>query len=257
MLSVAVSVSAFHGIAPHVADMRSSSSIVMASNPADASIVEKGYMYDNPLAPPGMGREFINAKDVRKPLEEFAGCSAELQVGTFIKGEPLVPWDPFSFTKLSKVSANNPDVAWLREAELKHCRVCMLAFVGILVTASGKHWPGDTFAAATEAGWPNALAAIQKTNPGIVAQGVAAIGIYEGYSFGKNRGRWDGLWFGEREGSGIVPGDYGFDPLGLMPTDPKAAQMMRNKELANGRLAMLAVMGIFSGYMATGNPYLF
>jgi len=155
------------------------------------------------------------------------------------------------------VSANNPDVAWLREAELKHGRVCMLAFVGILVTASGKHWPQETFAAATEAGWPNALGAIQKSNPGIVGQAVAAIGIIEGWSFGRISGRWDGLWFGEREGSPISPGDLGFDPLGLMPTDPKAALNMRNKELANGRLAMLAVMGIFFGYLNTGNAALF
>jgi len=182
---------------------------------------------------------------------------AELQVGDYLSGKPLEAWDPFSFTLLSKVSANNPDVAWLREAELKHCRVCMLAFVGILVTASGKHWPAETFTAATEAGWPNALAAIQKSNPGIVAQAIGAIGIIEGYSFGRISGRWDGLWFGEREGSPIVPGDLGFDPLGLMPNDPKAAELMRTKELANGRLAMLAVMGIFTGYLNTGDASLF
>lgn len=243
------------GMITHAAGVRAH--VTMASNPADASVVEKGYMYDNPLAPPDMGREFINAKDVRKPLEAYAGLSAEMQVGDYIAEKPLMAWDPWSLSKLSKVSANNPDVAWLREAELKHCRICMLAFVGILVTASGKHWPGETFATATQAGWPNALGAIAKTNPGIVAQAVAAIGIYEGYSFRKTQGRWDGLWFGEREGSGIVAGDYGFDPLGLMPTDPKAAELMRGKELANGRLAMMAVMGIFSGYLATGNADLF
>lgn len=255
LVSVVSATTAFGGLTPHVADVRSR--VVMSSNSADAGIVEKGYMYDNPLAPPGMGREFINAKDVRKPLEEYAGSSAELQVGAFLSGKELEVWDPWSLTKLSKVSANNPDVAWLREAELKHCRVCMLAFVGILVTASGKHWPGETFAAATDAGWPNALGAIQKSNPGIVAQGVAAIGIIEGWSFGKTSGRWDGLWFGEREGSGVEPGDYGFDPLGLMPNDPVAAMKMRNKELANGRLAMMAVMGIFFGYLNTGDPTIF
>lgn len=227
---------------------------MMAGRAGDAA-EPKGYMYDQPLAPPTMGREYIQG--ARKPLSEYAGRSAELQVGDWLAGKELEVWDPWSLNLLSKVSANNPDVAWLREAELKHCRVCMLAFVGILVTASGKHFPGESFAAATEAGWPNALGAIQKSNPGIVAQAVGAIGIIEGWSFGRIGGRWDGLWFGEREGSPIIPGDLGFDPLKLMPTDPDAALKMQNKELANGRLAMLAVMGMFTGYLNTGDATIF
>uniref|UniRef100_A0A7S0J218 Uncharacterized protein n=1 Tax=Calcidiscus leptoporus TaxID=127549 RepID=A0A7S0J218_9EUKA len=65
----------------------------------------------------------------------------------------------------------------------------------------------------------------------------------------------DGLWFGEREGSKVVAGDLGFDPLNLMPPDPKAADLMRLKELKNGRLAMLAVMGIFMQYLQTGKAF--
>ena len=54
--------------------------------------------------------------------------------------------------------------------------------------------------------------------------------------------------------SDYASGDLGWDPLKLMPKDPKAADQMRLKELKNGRLAMLAVMGIFSGYLNTGVP---
>ena len=61
---------------------------------------------------------------------------------------------------------------------------------------------------------------------------------------------------GERPG-GVVAGDYGFDPLKLLPKDKAAADKMRLKELKNGRLAMLAVMGIFTGYLNTGNANLF
>ncbi len=40
------------------------------------------------------------------------------------------------------------------------------------------------------------------------------------------------------------PGDIGFDPLGLKPTDPEAFDEMQTKELQNGRLAMLGAAGI-------------
>jgi hypothetical protein len=40
------------------------------------------------------------------------------------------------------------------------------------------------------------------------------------------------------------PGDIGFDPLGLKPTDPKEYAEMQTKELNNGRLAMLAAIGM-------------
>lgn len=222
---------------------------------------EGRYMYGVPFAPEGMGREFINADGVRRPLADFVGASEEMQLGAYFKGEKLKPWDPLELNKLSKVSANNPDVAFLREAELKHGRIAMLAFVGIIFTSGDVHWGAPAFEEAAAGGWPNALDAISKSNPGIFAQAIATIAWIEGVS-NASRGKgadvnwWDGLWFGEREPSAgsraIVAGDIGFDPLRLMPTDPAAADQMRLKELKNGRLAMLAVMGIFMQYVNTG-----
>ena len=42
------------------------------------------------------------------------------------------------------------------------------------------------------------------------------------------------------------PGDIGFDPLGLKPSDPVEFAQMQTKELNNGRLAMLAVAGFIA-----------
>jgi hypothetical protein len=35
------------------------------------------------------------------------------------------------------------------------------------------------------------------------------------------------------------PGDLGFDPLGWYPSDPKEQEIIKTKELQNGRLAMV------------------
>merc|ERR1712187_1032935 len=49
-----------------------------------------------------------------------------------------------------------------------------------------------------------------------------------------------------------VPGDFNWDPLGLKPKDPAAFKEMQNKEINNGRLAMLAAIGIVAQEIVTG-----
>lgn len=218
------------------------------------------YLYNGaPVrAPLDQGGAYINAPNVRKPLKDYVGASEELQLGKWFKGEELEPWDPWGFHLLSKVSANNPDIAWLREAELKHGRICMLAFVGILATAGGQHWAPDVFEKACAAGWPSSLGYIKENDPSIFWQGIGAIGLVEGVSNQNRKGEvnwWDGLWYGEREDSGVRAGDFGFDPLGLLSKDEQAANLMRLKELKNGRLAMLGVMGFFLQYLNTGKAF--
>merc|ERR1712048_1435174 len=44
----------------------------------------------------------------------------------------------------------------------------------------------------------------------------------------------------------LIPGDYGWDPLGLKPKTAEAFLEVQNKELNNGRLAMLAASGIIA-----------
>merc|ERR1712086_677758 len=49
-----------------------------------------------------------------------------------------------------------------------------------------------------------------------------------------------------------TPGDLGFDPLGMKPKDEAGLLAMQNKELNNGRLAMLACAGIVAQELVTG-----
>ena len=51
---------------------------------------------------------------------------------------------------------------------------------------------------------------------------------------------------------GYLPGDLGFDPLGLKPKGEADLLAMQNKELNNGRLAMLAIAGMTAQELVTG-----
>ncbi|CAI9304287.1 unnamed protein product [Lactuca saligna] len=53
---------------------------------------------------------------------------------------------------------------------------------------------------------------------------------------------------------GSLPGDYGFDPLGL-GKDPAFLKWYREAELIHGRWAMAAVLGIFVGQAWSGIPW--
>ena len=46
-----------------------------------------------------------------------------------------------------------------------------------------------------------------------------------------------------------------FDPLGLAPTDAVELRAMQNKELANGRLAMMAALGFVVQEAVSGETW--
>ena len=78
-------------------------------------------------------------------------------------------------------------------------------------------------------------------------QVVAFIGLHEGAS---SQGLFD-LWLGNTDKR--EPGDLGFDPLKLMPNTKEAADLMRLKELKNGRMAMIAVAGFAANHFIPGS----
>merc|ERR1712139_571608 len=153
---------------------------------------------------------------------------------------PLGFFDPLGFT--AKCSAGK--LRFYREAEIKHGRVAMLASLGILV--------GEQFHPlfGGDIDVPSYLAFQQTPLETFWPAVVAAIVIPEVFSVFtfQDPNLKDGWVMREDH----EPGNLGFDPLGLKPSDPKALQEMRTKELNNGRLAMIAAAGMIAQELVTG-----
>ena len=120
-----------------------------------------------------------------------------------------------------------------REAEITHGRVGMLASMGFLV----QEWSHPLFNAD---GGP-AISQMPKLPAGIWLAMMFGVGIAEGYRV--NRGFNDPTLpdhFFQKLRPNYTPGDLGFDPLGLAPSNPAEFREMQTKELQNGRIGMLA-----------------
>jgi len=142
-----------------------------------------------------------------------------------------VGFDPLGLSNIDDVGI---DLYWLREAEVKHARVAMLAVVGFLQVELFGPAPGCEAATAkcqTDAFWQ-----IWNSHPQYIAAALVLITIIEFISgIATTSGR---------ESGNRAPGDFGLDPLGFMKGDPEKAARLQAQEIANGRLAMWAAAGL-------------
>ena len=160
--------------------------------------------------------------------------------------DPVGFWDPLGFA----AKADEATLKRYREAELTHGRVGMLAFVGFLV---GEHVEGSTpLFDATITG--PAITHLSQTPPGFFAILTAAIAACEiqrakiGWVDPKDV-PFDQPGQLRQE---YIPGNLGFDPLGLKPEDPAEFVKMQTYELQNGRLGMLAAAGMIAQELTDG-----
>ena len=125
-------------------------------------------------------------------------------------------------------------VEWMREAELKHSRFCMLAVLGWVAVDLGLRFPGDMFAAI-----PNSLAAhslaVENGSLKVLLLIVSFLELMTGAAI-----------FEQAKGSGRKSGDFSFDPLNLA-NSPAKRKDYEEKEISNGRLAMVSM----TSYIAT------
>merc|ERR1719162_212180 len=163
-------------------------------------------------------------------VKELAGITA-----------PLGFFDPVGFT----TDKSEGKVRFYREVELKHGRLGMVAALGFLVGENFHPlFGGDIDAPAYLAFQQTPL----QTFWPYVVSAIAILEVFSVFSFNSPAG---GEPWSIR--SDHVPGDLGFDPLNLKPTDPEELKTMQTKELNNGRLAMLAAAGMILQEYATGN----
>lgn len=176
----------------------------------------------------------------------------QMQAGPdFIKTLPGVT-GPFGFfDPLQLTPESKDDVLLWREAELQHGRVAMMAAAGFIVQESGFHpfFPDDNGPAAFQLDTIGA--------PYVVL--LLLLPIFQSEITRAKKG-WVEPEFTDASYKSTVrtlradytPGDLGFDPLGMKPTEPAALLEMQNKELNNGRLAMIAVAGMVAQELVDG-----
>merc|ERR1712039_1128940 len=144
---------------------------------------------------------------------------------------PVGFWDPAGLAKDGDAVA----FARRRSSEIKHGRICMLATMGYMTPEVAGKFPGYcSYTAKLQfADIPNGLAAVSK----VPFLGWFQILLYCGFTEYSGGSGADSL-------TG-TPGDMGWKPP-LLTSDSEASTKRRlNSELANGRLAMMAIIGMF------------
>merc|ERR1719414_925125 len=153
---------------------------------------------------------------------------------------PVGFWDPIGFTRDGDAEAFNRR----RGIEIKHGRISMLATMGYITPELTGKWPG--FLSPTYeikfADIPNGLGAVSK----VPAAGWFQIVLY---CFLCEITDWDAK-------QGRAPGDLGWKPpLLTTPGDAEKTKKRLNAEIANGRLAMMAIIGMFFQDGLTGSAW--
>merc|ERR1740131_300224 len=142
--------------------------------------------------------------------------------------DPVGFWDPAGFT----ADGNAENFQRRRQTELKHGRVSMLATMGYITPELTGKLPGflSPSTGLKFADIPNGLAAISKVPAAGWGQIVAYCAFCE-------------LSQDQSAGTSAAAGDFGWKLL--TSSDPAALQGKLSAEIANGRLAMMAIIGMF------------
>mmetsp|Transcript_33408 Transcript_33408/g.34043 ORF Transcript_33408/g.34043 Transcript_33408/m.34043 type:complete len:228 (+) Transcript_33408:286-969(+) len=170
-----------------------------------------------------------------------SGCELSMIARKDLPGQ-LAPTGYFDPLGLSEGKSDAVIKKW-RESELKHGRICMLAAIGFLVQESFHPLWGFKNMIMGPAVYH--FQEIQNIAPNFWYFLLFGIALVEGRSIAIG---WEKLSPTSTDiamlAEDYIPGDLGFDPFNLCPSTEEGFVDMRNKELQNGRLAMLAAAGM-------------
>lgn len=147
---------------------------------------------------------------------------------------PLKEYDPMGLATIG----SDETFAWFRAAELKHSRCAMVATTGFLVNAAGYHFPGQlshdlAFSDLAAMKPIDAWAAVPDAGK---AQILFTILIAELRTESKGTHYMKG---------GDLP-TMVFPPIDFSGVNADTLKTKQNRELNNGRLAMIAIMSFIS-----------
>jgi len=132
-----------------------------------------------------------------------------------------VGFDPLNLSEVA-------DLKWMREAELKHGRVCMLAWAGYVAVDLGWVAPGAPKGISS-------LAAHDVTvKSGQMLLLLGTVGVFEALTY-------NAVSEMMKSETDRAPGDFGLDPFSWAKANPTR---MQTAELLHGRTAMLAFSGV-------------
>lgn len=159
--------------------------------------------------------------------------------------------------------SNEATIGWLRQSEIKHGRVAMMAFVGYVVQANGWHWPwpmtlaGDPF--PTVASPPEQWDALPEAGKWQIMFLVAFLEFWDEsqqplhYMRGGKPGQFPPLAGPSSAMPHQVPFNL-FDPFGLSKNRSAEAKARGLQvEVNNGRLAMLGIFGFLAEAKVEGS----
>jgi hypothetical protein len=126
----------------------------------------------------------------------------------------------------------------LRYVEVKHGRICQLAFLGNIITRAGFHLPGSIdYAGHSFDSYPNGWAAVYGSDA------ISRAGVYQIIAF---IGFLELFVMKDVTGEGEFPGDFrnGYIDFGWGKFDELTKLKKRAVELNNGRAAMMGIFGL-------------
>jgi light-harvesting complex I chlorophyll a/b binding protein 1 len=138
-----------------------------------------------------------------------------------------VGFDPLGLSTIKDIGI---DLYWMREAELKHSRVAMLAALGFIAQEKGLF-----MITSSNHNQVSTFYEYAKAYPSSIGFFIVLIGIVELFS---GIAITEGRKSGDRE-----PGNFGFNPL-QMGRKEATFKDLSLKEIKNGRLAMIAALGM-------------